>query len=909
MRLLTGPAGSGKTAIVLDEFRQALRAGGGGVRLLAPTATMAQHLQNQLAREGFVFRGRLIQTLHEFAEQWVDDVPQASDPVLFLLVEDAARRLNRPEFARVSHMPGFCAALARGISELASAGCDSARLAPHLPDAPLAAAFLAVYREVDRELERRGMALRARRLQLAASRIEVQGLGEIRTIWMDGFHALPDPEISLIAALGRRSSLTLTLNDNDLHDVLLERLSSLGFAAEPAARGRRAPAEICVAAKNLEREVEEIARRILEQARSGLAFREMGIIVRGEAPYVPLLRATLARMGIPAHFYFDSRLNEHAVARYLCGAIDAMLSGWEHLRTLAVLRLAPRFADANALDRLDFAIREQLPNAGLGELKSLLMAPEGHALPGAEPLLHKIESLAPLEEWRRYSLTPREWAMRLRDLRHLLRAAADPLPAGSDRHEAALQLRSQARVLDLFDESLDEAAQALPEEREVTLEAFRRALESVLRLKPLRLRDGRRNVVHVLSAPEARQWTLKVVFVCGLVERQFPQFHPPDLFFPDAARRRLNHAGVRLRTAAEFDRDERALFDSAILRATQLVVLTYPECDARGDGTLPSLFLNGRAGMRSEAARAAGPAPRFERAPKPPIGVFAPALLGQLKSASARLSATSLEIYLQCPFEFYGGRTLKLKGAPYWPEERLDFLTQGNIVHQVLAEWWPRRPAPIAPIFARVFEQFRETGRIPQGYHAERLRYAMLTDLEMFAADDRWPDGYRSAIEKPFTLRLETSAREPVEITGKIDRLDANDKGQAYVIDYKYSAAARVKGKLGDERLLQAQLYGMGAEQAFGLKPVGMFYVGVKGKVQYVGWSEEQLLGTEAFPAGWFDAARERTLGVIGQIRAGRIEPLPADIKHCQYCDFRDACRVDARRASLLEEAAGEELE
>ena len=51
MLLVTGPAGSGKTAFVLDRFREALRAGNDAIRLLAPTATLAQHLQNQFARE------------------------------------------------------------------------------------------------------------------------------------------------------------------------------------------------------------------------------------------------------------------------------------------------------------------------------------------------------------------------------------------------------------------------------------------------------------------------------------------------------------------------------------------------------------------------------------------------------------------------------------------------------------------------------------------------------------------------------------------------------------------------------------------------------------------------------------------------------------------------------------------
>ena len=49
--------------------------------------------------------------------------------MLYLIVEEAARRIARPEFARVVRMPGFCASLARTIAEFSSAGCDSGRLA------------------------------------------------------------------------------------------------------------------------------------------------------------------------------------------------------------------------------------------------------------------------------------------------------------------------------------------------------------------------------------------------------------------------------------------------------------------------------------------------------------------------------------------------------------------------------------------------------------------------------------------------------------------------------------------------------------------------------------------------------------------------------------------------------------
>ena len=73
---------------------------------------MAQHLRNRLAREGLVFRARMIQTLHAFVEEWAGEIPEASEPVLYLIVEEVARRVARPEFAKVAQLPGFCASLA-----------------------------------------------------------------------------------------------------------------------------------------------------------------------------------------------------------------------------------------------------------------------------------------------------------------------------------------------------------------------------------------------------------------------------------------------------------------------------------------------------------------------------------------------------------------------------------------------------------------------------------------------------------------------------------------------------------------------------------------------------------------------------------------------------------------------------
>jgi ATP-dependent helicase/DNAse subunit B len=873
VRLLTGPAGSGKSSQILDEFREVLRAGATQVRLLVPTATLAQHLQNRLAREGFVLRRGLVQTLSAFVRELTPDLKDAPDAVLYLIVEQAAKRVARPEFASVVELPGFSASLKRVIDEFVSAGCDIERLSQSLPDAPLAPAFVVVYREMERELARRGLVTRAERLARASERAAAKGL---TAVWMDGFHVLTDPELSMVQSLGRHARLTLAMGDDDLTEAMRARLTWLGFAEERARGVRATGVRALVKAASIEREAEEIARRILAQSVAGRPFREIGIIVRAADTYVPLLRTTLERFGIPARFYFDEDLERHPVVRFLAGTVEAMLAGWDHAATLAALRLSPRFAESAAMDRFDFAVRGQIPKTGLAAIK---------ALATDERLIRMIDDLSAIEQWGNLALAPQDWARRFAGLRALFRPAR---PRDGASHELALEWRSQAEALDAFEEAAEEAAQALNGAGEIGIQAFWRTMKSVLRLKPLRPSDQRRNVVAVLSAHEARQWVLPVVFICGMVEKQFPRFQQQDPFFPDAARCRLNEAGIRVRTVAEFEREERALFDSAITRATLLTTLSYPEFDSRGERNLPSLYLEDLL-VAPEAARPVRPEARRQPPVRGPVEIRDAALLEYLQQRIAAFSPTSLEGFLQCPFQYFAMRTLRMRTAPERPEERLSFLAMGEIVHEVLKEWWGS-PQDIAEIFERVFADYLKAKHIPPGYHTERKRNGMLDDLLRFAGQDTWPrSAFTSAMEREFEFELAPG----VAMRGRIDRIDTATEGQAYVIDYKYSRAANVKEKLENGSLLQAPLYLIAAEEVYRVKPAGVFYVGLRGGLEYAGWADSPFMEALQMPERWLETTRERVLGIVEEIRGGRIAVAPADPDKCHWCDARDVCRVE----------------
>ena len=731
MQLLTGPAGSGKTFSALETLRDALRRGNTGVRLLVPTATMAQHLRNELAREGLVFSPGIIQTASRFIEPWVADRPEVSSALLTILVERTVHRLHLPEFQNVAEFAGLHAKLAAVIDECSLAGCDARMLRELLPTDGMGRAVARVFEETSRELNDRRLALRSTRLSLAAARVKESGAGEVKAIWLDGFFSLTDPEIAFIRAIAKHAEVTVTLTSDEISAATRARLLSIGFEERRLARTRMPARRELLVAPGIEREADEIARRILEHVGSGRLFREIGIVVRTPEVYLRLLRATLERFGIPAKFYFDLELTEQAAVRFLTGVMDAMLSGWQFDETLAVMKLAPGAGSSAPMDRLDFEVRKRMPGAGLDALRELAALSEK-----ADRRLERVlDGFCEVDRWRTMRRTPAEWAAQLTELRRLYRPSQ---PRDGVGHETILDWRSQAHALDAFEKAAAEAAQTFEASAQISLDDFWPAVKAVLRLTPLRLMDQRRNVVHVLSAYEARQWELPVVFVCGLVEGQFPRYQAPDPFLPERVRRRLKDAGLRIRTAQDIENEERFLFDSALSRATASVVMSYPKNDSRGELNLPSLFLDtGQAPAESRAVRMRIAPAGVATATAP---IHSPHLLQILQQKHAEMRATALESYFQCPFQFFGRHTLKLEGAPVRPEKRLDFRLRGTIVHQAIKEWLEAR-GPIEPIFERVFAAVTQKEFVVAGYETELLRAQMLDDLCCFAAAERWPDG------------------------------------------------------------------------------------------------------------------------------------------------------------------------
>ena len=890
MHLLAGPPGSGKTYTILEALRSALKRQDGTVRLLVPTATMAQHLRNQMAREGFVFSPAVIQTISRFIEPWAADLPQVADSLFHALVEKSVQRVNLPEFAKVAHLSGFHTRLAATIEECSTSGCNADSLRRHLPSSGIARALADVYAEVNRRLEERKLGMRSTRLERAAARIDREGTGGLATVWLDGFFSLTDAELLVVRALARHAELTVTLPSAGVATATRARLVSMGFREEVLRRKRIIPRRELFSAPGIEREADEIARRILQEAAGGRPFREMGIIVRAPEVYLGLLGATLERFGIPARFYFDSALLEQPAIRCLAGTVNAMLGGWDYEQTLTAMKLAPGAGISSPMDRFDFEVRKRMPGAGLESLRQIA----GESQAGDRRLSRLLDRLAELDLWRPLSLKPAEWAERTCGLRALYKPGR---PRDGVSHQAALEWRSQARALDAFEALTTEAASTFDAASKISLNDFWKAMTAALRLTPLRVSDQRHNVIHVLSAYEARQWELPVVFVCGLVEGQFPRYHPPDPFLPEALRRRLKDNGIRIRTGEDADREEQFLFDSAVNRATASLVLSYPKNDPRGEQNLPSLFLD-----PAEPVAASRPVRLKAVASAPAAAVIrSPDLLPVLAEKHKEIRPTALESYLQCPFQFFARHSLKLEGRPGRPERRLEFRGCGTVVHTTIAQWLAGHAA-IEEVFDAVFHEVAQKEFIPAGYKTELLRSRMLADLRRFAASDAWTDGQESQSEVPCRFELDGG----LAVQGRLDRVLKPAGSRAYVIDYKYSTK-KVSEYTGNENLLQGPLYWLAAERGLGLEPAGMYYCSLRDRVEYGGWGEAAgpvpAAAVKPFTPEWLTGAAARAVRAAQEILSGRIAPLPSDISKCKYCDFRDVCRYTAAELAVAEGA------
>ncbi len=893
--LLIGPPGSGKTSRILDALERAIRIGRSReVQLLVPTASMKRHLVNLMARRGLMVPVRTISTMSEFVRDLTPQDRQAHTAAEDRLLRGAIRRTARRAFGAQSGSRGLRNRLAALISEFWAAGTDSYSVEPAARNRRQRA-FVTVFREYEDSLARLGYVHHNQRIARAAARVRSEGLGSVREVYLDGFDRFTRQQEELLESLAEQAEGIVVALPADLPRYPLQKLRHTLLPPRPDSAVRTDLAR----AANPRAEVLEIARQILESERP---LREHAIILRSPERYDSSIREVFETLGIPHLFWQRPRLADHGVARHFLRwlrAIEQRFPGEETLEAMTSSLTPDEYGEG--MDAFDFAVRERLPGDGLAFFRDA-----ASEYPDQQQLLRR---LGHCERWHLHRRGSSRWG---RECLNLLGAILELRPpTGPGNFQRTRDWREAVAARMALVSAIEDTAE-LPEfsGRRVDFGSFLEALEDVLRATELSVPDQRYDVVHVLPILEARQWSIPVVFVCGLAEGWFPRHHPQDFLFDDEERAQLQGRGVAIRSAADRAAEERFLYQVATSRATDRLVLTYPLADDLGKPLVRSGLLAGRGDPRQTEWARLGDSGATVLAPAP--GALPADLRATLAERNRRFSVSGIQSFRQCPYLYFSDNTLGLRGRPARPDDRLDGAVLGTIVHDVL-ELWNRQRSDIGELLDRTFRKKMEQLHIGESFRTERLRLALRADLSRFAGEQGasmgLPEGSQAYFEQNKSYRIEGLEPQP-EVRCRIDRFDVDAGRRCVVTDYKYARPDRVRALLREHlagEQLQLMIYLAALEQDLGFEPSGMALCGLRGETSYEGVAVDGSGGLRPLERGdlltLLNTAREEAAAAVRDVLHGAIAVLPKDTRYCDtVCAFRSVCRV---RWGSREEAGG----
>jgi RecB family exonuclease len=272
-------------------------------------------------------------------------------------------------------------------------------------------------------------------------------------------------------------------------------------------------------------------------------------------------------------------------------------------------------------------------------------------------------------------------------------------------------------------------------------------------------------------------------------------------------------------------------------------------------------------------------------------------------------SISALETYLDCPFKFFARNVLKLEEEPE-DEEVVDPRRQGQFVHAVFEEffrvWQKSGHGAITAanidsaraLFESVVESQLERSPLSDAEAAlERTRL-----LGSPAASGLGEAVFRMEAERPVAV-VERLLEFPVggevavpcdagprtvTLRGKADRIDLLDDGTFRLIDYKLGWPP------DRSRALQLPMYGLLAEQRLrhhggrGFVLGEAAYLAFKGPRRVV-----PLFTTAAQRADVMAKAQDRLVRALEGIGRGDFPPSPDDVYRCETCAFAAVCRKD----------------
>jgi len=281
---------------------------------------------------------------------------------------EATRQQALEYFAPVASTPGFPRALARTLQELRLAGVDAGQLARVSRGGSDLADLLD---RVDESFERASSVDRAALFQTATRVVtEAHPASIVALIDLAVDRRAEARFIEAILAGSETAFATMPANDR----VGIARLEAMGGTVEIVDREQNAGDLACLrrylfnsetppiereldgslsffSAPGEGREAVEIARRILREARAGVRFDEMAVLVRSPQHYVGLIEHALRRAKVPAWFSRGTRRPLTAGRAFLallaCAAEQLSASRFAEYLSFAQVPLESEKADTS----------------------------------------------------------------------------------------------------------------------------------------------------------------------------------------------------------------------------------------------------------------------------------------------------------------------------------------------------------------------------------------------------------------------------------------------------------------------------------------------------------------------------------------------------------------------------------
>ena len=342
----------------------------------------------------------------------------------------------------------------------------------------------------------------------------------------------------------------------------------------------------------------------------------------------------------------------------------------------------------------------------------------------------------------------------------------------------------------------------------------------------------------------------------------------------------------------------------------------------------------GEESLVENASRAAAPKPAGS-VPEPPAGAVSAErrsdlLLPRVTKGGGVLeepclSPSQIETYLECPYKWFAGRRVKAEEI----DEGFGVLQQGDFAHAALKSFYEHfqeesghdklteDDLPAArKLMNEVFDRHLKYQKQRKAGHENRL--LPLSELERREVEQlrgRLIDYLDYEVEllpdfHPVKLEYDVTGGEKdavdyagVKLVGTADRIDVDGKGHAVILDYKPSVSDRYALFSGDDGevggKVQALIYAQVIRRELDLDVVGALYLSYGRRKQIAGAYDAYLLGPEVLPGidadgcGWsggrgfkdlLDQTEERVAQALERLRAGEVEPRPADDKACGWC-------------------------